>query len=50
MVDFYDVKRFKGKQALEILEANGSSIENIIKCTCMLAAIEEWAEMNVENI
>ncbi|WP_273567353.1 RidA family protein [Maribacter halichondriae] len=34
----------------KILEANGSSIENIIKCTCMLAAIEEWAEMNVEYI
>ncbi len=32
------------------LEENGSSIENIIKCTCMLADIEEWAEMNVEYV
>ena len=38
------------KQAMEsikkILEANGSSMDNVIKCTCMLADISEWAAMN----
>ena len=39
-------------QALEniknILEQNGSSLENIIKCTCMLADISEWGSMSQE--
>jgi reactive intermediate/imine deaminase len=38
------------KQALEnikkVLEENGSSLDNVIKCTVMLADIEEWADMN----
>ncbi len=38
------------KQALtrikETLEANGSSMDNVIKCTCMLADMGEWAAMN----
>lgn len=29
-----------------VLEQNGSSLDNIIKCTCMLADIDEWAEMS----
>jgi reactive intermediate/imine deaminase len=29
-----------------VLEQNGSSLDNIIKCTCMLADINEWAEMS----
>jgi len=38
------------KQALEniraVLEANGSSMDNVVKCTVMLADIKEWADMN----
>ena len=38
------------KQALEnikaTLEKNGSSMDNVIKCTVMLADIKEWADMN----
>ena len=38
------------KQTLEnikaVLEKNGSSMDNVIKCTVMLADIKEWAEMN----
>lgn len=38
------------KQTLEnikaVLEKNGSSMENVIKCTVMLADIKEWADMN----
>ena len=38
------------KQTMEnikaVLEKNGSSIDNVIKCTVMLADIKEWAEMN----
>ncbi|MCA6073805.1 RidA family protein [Fulvivirga sedimenti] len=30
----------------KILEANGSSMENVIKCTCMLADIDDWARMS----
>ena len=38
------------KQTLEniraVLEKNGSSVDNVIKCTVMLADIREWADMN----
>jgi reactive intermediate/imine deaminase len=38
------------KQTLEnikdALEKNGSSMDNVIKCTVMLADIKEWADMN----
>ena len=30
----------------QVLEANGSSMEQIIKCTCMMADIDNWPEMN----
>ncbi len=30
-----------------ILEQNGSSMNQVIKCTCMLADISEWGEMNI---
>ncbi|MEQ8475735.1 Rid family hydrolase [Fulvivirga sp.] len=33
-----------------VLERNGSSMENIFKCTCMLADINEWADMSAEYI
>lgn len=29
-----------------VLEANGSSLSRVIKCTAMLADIGEWSEMN----
>lgn len=29
-----------------VLEANGSSLDQVIKCTCMLADINDWAEMS----
>ena len=29
-----------------VLEKNGSSMDNVIKCTVMLADIKEWADMN----
>ncbi|MFY9588497.1 MAG: RidA family protein, partial [Actinomycetota bacterium] len=29
-----------------VLEKNGSSMDNVIKCTVMLADIKDWAEMN----
>jgi 2-iminobutanoate/2-iminopropanoate deaminase len=42
------------KQALtnikEFLEQNGSSIDNVIKCTCMLADIADWGEMSQEYL
>lgn len=42
------------KQAMarikEFLEENGSSMDNVIKCTCMLADMNEWDEMNKEYI
>lgn len=42
------------KQALtrikEFLEANGSSMDHVIKCTCMLADMQEWGAMNEEYI
>ena len=31
-----------------ILEALGSSLDNVFKCTCMLSDISEWAEMSDE--
>ena len=31
-----------------VLEKNGSSIEKIFKCTCMLADIKDWPEMSNE--
>jgi reactive intermediate/imine deaminase len=38
------------RQTLEnvraVLEANGSSLERVVKCTAMLADIGEWAAMN----
>ena len=38
------------RQALEnikrVLEANGSSMDDIVKCTAMLADITDWAAMN----
>jgi len=38
------------RQALEnirrILEANGSSLDHVVKCTVMLADMQEWGEMN----
>ena len=38
------------RQALEnikhVLEANGSSMNDVVKCTAMLADIKEWAAMN----
>lgn len=34
------------KNIKKVLEANGSSLENVIKCTCMLANMDEWADMN----
>ena len=40
----------ESEQALEnmkrALERNGSSLENVVKCTVMLADINEWAEFN----
>ncbi|HZS05491.1 MAG TPA: RidA family protein [Blastocatellia bacterium] len=38
------------RQTLEnirgMLEKNGSSLDQVVKCTVMLADIKEWAEMN----
>ncbi len=38
------------RQALEnikrVLTANGSSMDDVVKCTAMLADIKEWAAMN----
>ena len=40
----------EAKQALEnvkrILEANGSSMDRVVKCTVMIADIDEWADFN----
>jgi reactive intermediate/imine deaminase len=30
----------------DVLRRHGSSIEQVVKCTAMLADIREWAEMN----
>ncbi|HEY7545719.1 MAG TPA: RidA family protein [Blastocatellia bacterium] len=38
------------RQTLEnirtVLEKNGSSLDNVVKCTVMLADMKEWADMN----
>ena len=34
----------------EVLERYGSSMDNIVKCLCMLENINEWAEMSAEYI
>ncbi len=34
------------EQIKALLEANGSSMNNVVKCTVMLADIGEWAQMN----
>ena len=33
-----------------ILEQNGSSMDNVIKCTCMLADMSEWPDLNSEYL
>ena len=33
-----------------VLEENGLSLDNVIKCTCMLADIKDWTEMNEEYV
>ncbi|CAN5594130.1 hypothetical protein BH10BAC4_BH10BAC4_06790 [soil metagenome] len=33
-----------------VLEQNGSSMDKVIKCTCMLADIGDWAKMNAEYV
>ena len=38
------------KNIKNILEQNGSSMDNILKCTCMLADILEWSQMNSEYV
>lgn len=42
------------KQVMEnikkVLEQNGSSMDKIVKCTCMLADISEWDKMNSEYV
>lgn len=42
------------KQVMEnikkVLEQNGSSMDKIVKCTCMLADIAEWDKMNSEYV
>lgn len=44
----------EAKQAIEnmkaILEANGSSLDDVIKVTVMMADIDEWGEFNQEYI
>lgn len=46
--------REEAKQALDnikqVLEKNGSSMENVVKCTVMLADINEWGEFNKEYV
>lgn len=34
----------------EALEKYGSSMDNVIKCTCMLADMNEWSAMNKEYV
>jgi 2-iminobutanoate/2-iminopropanoate deaminase len=34
----------------DVLERNGSSMDHIIKCTCMLADIADWAQMSKEYV
>lgn len=33
-----------------VLEQNGSSLDNVIKCTCMLADIKDWSDMSKEYV
>jgi enamine deaminase RidA (YjgF/YER057c/UK114 family) len=33
-----------------LLEANGSSLDRVVKCTAMLADIAEWGAMNREYV
>jgi reactive intermediate/imine deaminase len=33
-----------------VLEQNDSSLDNVIKCTCMLADIKDWADMSKEYL
>ena len=46
--------RSETRQSMEniksVLERYGLSLENVVKCTCMLADIKEWGEMNEEYI
>ena len=46
--------RGEARQALEnikrVLEDNGSSMENVVKCTVMLADISEWGDFNAEYV
>jgi len=46
--------RAETKQTMEniksILERNGLSMDDVVKCTCMLADISEWAAMSEEYI
>jgi enamine deaminase RidA (YjgF/YER057c/UK114 family) len=34
----------------EVLERYGSSMDQVVKCLCMLADIDEWAEMSAEYV
>ena len=38
------------KNIKQVLDQNGSSMDKIIKCTCMLADIGEWGLMSAEYI
>lgn len=44
----------ESRQALSniknILEQNGSSMDNVIKCTCMLTDMSEWTDFNTEYL
>ncbi len=33
-----------------VLERYGSSLENVVKCLCMLEDIKDWAEMSAEYV
>ena len=34
----------------EVLERYGSSMDNVVKCLCMLEDINEWADMSAEYV
>ena len=38
------------KNIKKVLEQNGSSMDHIIRCTCMLAEISEWSQMSSEYV
>ena len=46
--------RSETRQSMEniksVLERYGLRLENVVKCTCMLADIKEWGEMSEEYI